>query len=95
VDRAFVSIERRNEIVTHGRALAIVRFIAVRAWHAGSAADGFVLRVPRLVRVVLAHPAGVLATTAFDHFVRPGEARDAIAYLIVITRNIIEFFDTK
>jgi hypothetical protein len=54
-----------------------------------------VLRVPRLVRVVLAHPAGVLATTAFDHFVRPGEARDAIAYLIVITRNIIEFFDTK
>ena len=69
VDRPLISINRGNVIVAHGRPLAIMRLIAVGARHAGSAADCFMGRRPRLVRMVLADPAGILATVAVDRLV--------------------------
>jgi hypothetical protein len=75
VDRPLISINRGNVIVAHGRPLAIMRLIAVGARHAGSAADCFMRRRPRLVRMVLADPTGILATAAVDHGAKMGTVR--------------------
>ena len=65
VDRPLISINRGNEIVAHGRPLAVTRLIAVGARHAGSAAALTMGAIPRLVRMGLAHPARALAARAF------------------------------
>jgi hypothetical protein len=75
VDRPLISINRGNEVAAHGRPLAIMRLIADRTRHAGAAADGFVLRRPGLVEVVLADPTGVLTAGAVDHRPDMGTAR--------------------
>jgi hypothetical protein len=50
VDTPLIAINRGDEIGAHGRPIAIVRLIAVGAWHTGSATHCFMLWVPRLVR---------------------------------------------
>jgi hypothetical protein len=65
--RSLVSIKRRNEIVWHRRPLALVRLVADWTRHASPAADSFVPGSPRLIGVVLADPAGVLAAGATHH----------------------------
>jgi hypothetical protein len=76
VDEPLISINRGNVIVAHGRPLAIMRLIADRTRHAGSAALCFMGRRPRLVRMVFADPAGILATAAVDHGPKTGTVRE-------------------
>jgi len=76
VNWALVWIEGVDEIVADRRPLALARLIAVGARHARAAAHCFMLRIPRLVRVVLADPAGVLTARTVDHEPDVGLARE-------------------
>ena len=59
---ALISIKSRNEIVAHGRAIVLGRFISVGGHNrAAAGADA-----PRPLRMVLANPTGVLTAFAFD-----------------------------
>jgi hypothetical protein len=48
-------IKRRSEIGGHGGRLAVVRLIAVGAWHAGGVAALATTTSPRFIGMVLAH----------------------------------------
>ena len=74
MNRTLIPIKSWNEIVAHIRPLAVMRLIAVGARHTRAAAHCFMLRIPRLVRMFLAHPAGVLA--AVGHGPDMGSARE-------------------
>jgi hypothetical protein len=52
-----------------------MRLIAVGARHTRAAAALILPAGPRLVRVALAHPAGVLTAAAFDHWAKYGSGR--------------------
>ena len=71
-----IPIKRRNEIVAHCRPLAVVPLVAVRAWHTGAAAALILPAAPRLVRMVLAHPASILTSLALDLWLDRGAAAD-------------------
>jgi hypothetical protein len=75
VDGPLVPIKGTNEIVAHIRPLALARLIAVGARHPGAAAQYLMLRIPRLIRVVLAHPPLALTTLAIGHWLNMGAAR--------------------
>jgi hypothetical protein len=62
VDWPLISIKSRNEIVAHGRAIVLVRFISVGGITAPP--QGQTRHGP--LRMVLANPTGVLTAFAFD-----------------------------
>ena len=64
MDWTSVSIKRWNEIGAHSWALILTRRVAIRAWHTGAAAGLLMLRVPGLIGVILADPAGAPAAGA-------------------------------